>query len=321
MTVTYTSDVASSHKFGVFWKLLLRWKGSVYKMIWPEIIVFTVIFLSLSCIYRYALSDYYKEIFEQIALYCRSYVDSIPVTFVLGFYVSLVVTRWWGQFESLPWPDNLAILVSNSIQGRDVRTRMMRRTIVRYLLDTEKNLLEATIKDANGNIYWVPLVWAVSLIESARKECYIKNDLAVQVVTLAVYSFLVATIMGRQFLENQGNRNIGTIDIFIPIFTYLQILFYLGWLKVAESLFNPFGKDDEDFDVEGLVDRNMRISYLIADKMLDSHPELQQDKHWDEVFYKQALIRTPSKKDREEENETTINLLPKDDEADFVVSP
>ncbi|RXG71569.1 Bestrophin-2 [Armadillidium vulgare] len=382
MTVSYTKDVASSHNFGVFWKLLLRWKGSVVKMVWPELIVFTVIYLALSCVYRYALTDSSKVLFEQIALYCRSYVDSIPVTFVLGFYISLVVTRWWGQFESLPWPDNLAILVSNSVQGRDVRTRMMRRTIVRYanlafvltlrmispkmqkrfptfdhlitegyLLDTEKNLLEGTIKDANGNIYWVPLVWAVSLIESARKEYYIKNDLAVQVVlkeinifrgkcgsllsydrisiplvytqvvTIAVYSFLIATIMGRQFLENQGNTSIGTIDIYIPVFTYLQILFYLGWLKVAESLFNPFGKDDEDFDVDSLVDRNMRISYLIADKMLDSHPELQQDKHWDEVFYKQALIRTPSKKDREEENETTINLLSKDDETDFIVSP
>lgn len=58
------------------------------------------------------------RMFEQVAMYCRSYVNAIPVTFVLGFYVSLVVTRWWGQFQTLPWPDNLAILVSNSIQGR-----------------------------------------------------------------------------------------------------------------------------------------------------------------------------------------------------------
>ncbi|MCL4142026.1 UNVERIFIED_CONTAM: hypothetical protein GTU68_006158 [Idotea baltica] len=262
---------------------------------------------------------------------------------------------------------------------------MMRRTIVRYanlaftltlrmispkmqkkyptfdhlikeglLLDTEKNILEDTLQDADGNIYWVPLTWAVSLIESAREERYIKNDLAVQVVvneinkfrgncggllsydwisiplvytqvvTLAVYSFLIATVMGRQFLEEKGNTSTGTLDLYIPIFTYFQILFYLGWLKVAESLFNPFGKDDEDFDVEGLVDRNMRISYLIADKMMDSHPELHQDKHWDEVFYKQALIKNPCKKEKEkveEDNDESPTNEEKPDFENVVVSP
>ena len=42
--------------------------------------------------------------FENISLYCGHFADLIPVTFILGFYVSLVVTRWWGQFETIPWP-------------------------------------------------------------------------------------------------------------------------------------------------------------------------------------------------------------------------
>ena len=32
--------------------------------------------------------------------------------------------------------------------------------------------------------------------------------------------------------------------------------------------------------------------------MLDSHPELQHDLHWREVFYKQALIKTPDKEEK-----------------------
>lgn len=62
--------------------------------------------------------------------------------------------------------------------------------------------------------------------------------------------------------------------------------------------------------------------------MLDSHPELHHDKHWDEVFYKQALIRTPSKKDQEEKekkDDDPNDVSPEDkDKADFediVVSP
>ena len=31
--------------------------------------------------------------------------------FVLGFYVTLIVGRWWDQYKMLPWPDSLAIFV------------------------------------------------------------------------------------------------------------------------------------------------------------------------------------------------------------------
>ena len=33
------------------------------------------------------------------------------MTFVLGFYVTLIVGRWWDQYKMLPWPDSLAIFV------------------------------------------------------------------------------------------------------------------------------------------------------------------------------------------------------------------
>ena len=42
--------------------------------------------------------------FEKISLHCGHFADLIPVTFILGFYVSLVISRWWQQFESIPWP-------------------------------------------------------------------------------------------------------------------------------------------------------------------------------------------------------------------------
>ncbi len=41
-------------------------------------------------------------------MYCNNYADLIPITFVLGFYVSLVIQRWWEQFMAMPWPDSPA---------------------------------------------------------------------------------------------------------------------------------------------------------------------------------------------------------------------
>lgn len=43
------------------------------------------------------------------------------MSFVLGFYVSLIVKRWWEQYKLLPWPDTLALFISAAIPG-NVRT-------------------------------------------------------------------------------------------------------------------------------------------------------------------------------------------------------
>lgn len=56
--------------------------------------------------------------FEAISKYCAEYSDQIPLSFVLGFYVSIVMTRWWNQYTSIPWPDSMAVFVSANIHGQ-----------------------------------------------------------------------------------------------------------------------------------------------------------------------------------------------------------
>eukprot|EP00094_Tigriopus_californicus_P014137 TCALIF_13692-PA protein Name:"Similar to Best3 Bestrophin-3 (Mus musculus)" AED:0.06 eAED:0.06 QI:0/0.5/0.2/0.8/1/1/5/0/414 len=145
--------------------------------------------------------------------------------------------------------------------------------------------------------YWIPIIWAGSIVTRARKENRIKDDFSLkavieeldkyrskastlldydwitvplvytQVVTLAVYSFLLSTLMGRQFLDPTKKYTGHEVDLVVPVFTFLQFFFYMGWLKVAEALINPFGEDDDDFDMNWLIDRNLQVSYLIVDEM------------------------------------------------------
>ena len=162
--------------------------------------------------------------------------------------------------------------------------------------------------------YWVPLVWAGSVITRARKEQKIKDDFGMkmllekvdnfrghcgsllnydwvnvplvytQVVTLAVYTFLMSTLMGHQYLDPAKEYENFKVDLYFPIFTFLQFFFYMGWLKVAETLINPFGEDDDDFEMNWMIDRNLQVSYLIVDEMHMEHPELIRDHFWDNVF-------------------------------------
>ncbi|CAL8261627.1 unnamed protein product [Merluccius merluccius] len=340
MTVTYSRRVADAG-LGTFSRLLLRWKGSIYKLLYRELIIFTVLYYFFSSVYRFVLNEDQKRLFEKLSMYCDRYAELIPVSFVLGFYVTLVVSRWWGQFESVPWPDRLAALVGGHVRGIDETARLTRRTLMRYAnlsgaliyrsvstavykrFPTMEHLVQAGLMTTEElrhlealpsphNKFWVPCMWFVNLALRARTEGRINNDVALtailaelnslrtkcmklygydwislplvytQVVTVAVYSFFLACLIGRQFLDPAQGYPGHDLDFYLPVFTLLQFFFYVGWLKVAEQLINPFGEDDDDFETNWLVDRNLQVSLLSVDEMYDSLPAVEKDKYWNE---------------------------------------
>jgi len=363
MTVSYTHLSHTAGWVGGLTRLLLLWKGSLFKQIWPDFLVFFGLYFILSFIYRFILVEYEdsKVVYELFCVYCKKYCERIPITFLLGFYVTQVVSRWWSQFMSLPWPDTLARYIAVYMPGTDEKSRNYRRSVCRWVnlgnvlalrlvsykvmvrfptyehlvesgLATNKEMIQLKQMDNLVNnrhqISWFPFMWAQNLLRKARKEGLIANDwfthvlikevdnmanmngmlicygwisiplVYTQVVTLAVYTYFIACLFGRQYLlptqyKVEGNTYVPVsdfpevsrwtatktaatsniigyddtmADFYVPVFTILQYLFYMGWLKVAETLLNPFGEDDDDFDTYYLIDRNLQVSYIMSDE-------------------------------------------------------
>ena len=60
MTISYQRDVASSTAGG-FTRLLFKWKGSLYKLIYRELLLFLTAFILLSLVYRQLLTKHQKH--------------------------------------------------------------------------------------------------------------------------------------------------------------------------------------------------------------------------------------------------------------------
>lgn len=48
-----------------------------------------------------------------------------------------------------------------------------------------------------------------------------------------MYSYFLACLIGRQFLDPAQGYKDHDLDLCVPIFTLLQFFFYAGWLKVG----------------------------------------------------------------------------------------
>ncbi|KAI6191365.1 Bestrophin-like protein [Aphelenchoides bicaudatus] len=331
MTITYTLEV-SQVRFINLIKLLARWRGSVYKLMYKELLSFLLAYYTIAFTYRYVLNDIGKRRFETFCIYCKEFSSVVPVTFILGFYLSFVAGRWWSQYLSIPWPDKLAIEISAYVRYLNLiscLTFQYTSTIVKSRFPTTEHLVSAGImtneeKTALENtpsahgVWWIPAQWFAQLVMIARKEGRIHDDLHVktlidslgdyrgmagtvwsydwisvplsytQVVAIAVYSFFVSCLFGRQYLYldisvNSNNLTNYDMDFYFPIFTCFQFLFYVGWLKVAEAMICPFGEDDDDFNLNWIIDRNIQVGYLIVDQMYRSGPKPSKDSHWNDV--------------------------------------
>ena len=83
------------------WHNILKWFAFIVKSI------YIYIFKLSSSTYLYSLFIYIRG----------SVMIRTLLIFLIGFYVTQVVSRYWDQFMSLPWPDRIAFKLVSNIPG------------------------------------------------------------------------------------------------------------------------------------------------------------------------------------------------------------
>lgn len=159
--------------------------------------------------------------FEKVVVYCDTFINLIPLSFVLGFYVAYVAGRWWQQYMAIPWPDKIMHSVALYVTGNDEYGRMIRRTLMRYMnltlilvlrsissavkrrFPTHEHLVEAgfmttielemyqSVPSVEFNTYWIPCTWFINLLKETRKGSRITDSHGLQVIMEVFYLYLM----------------------------------------------------------------------------------------------------------------------------------
>ncbi|KHN86400.1 Uncharacterized protein Tcan_13617 [Toxocara canis] len=257
MTIHYAPSVANA-SYDRFAKVMFRWRGSLWKLIYIDVIGWCILYAAISVLYRVGLHGESKA---------------------------------------------LALIVTNYVRGKDERSIMFKRNIIRHMTlvqamvyrsisppvmrkyPTLESLVQAGYLEEHEaerfteNNFYQSVSWALALARQARDEGIIRSDPALQ-------------------------------DIF----------------RVAEALINPCGDDDEDFDFEWFLARNMRQATAIADEKNSEPPPLCWDKFWRdqkerEQNTKSTVKRTEAEYDRPVLQTLNICIAPSTkEEAESIIS-
>ncbi|KAL6730915.1 hypothetical protein Aduo_001836 [Ancylostoma duodenale] len=196
-------------------------------------------------------------------------------------------------------------MLSYVLVFRDISERIRRR------FPTYNHLVPALMTEAEKvrienedikRVYWMPIEWGVQLL----KKCYSRGQIDehhfailcqtitkyremehnllsfdwvnvplvyTQVVHICTLAYFGIICFASQPIREEGAK-MWISDFVIPGYAIYEFIFFVGWLKVAQVMLNPFGMDEDDFEIDWLVERNLQIGYSYMDAMFDKVPPL-----------------------------------------------
>ncbi|CAP36186.2 Protein CBG18813 [Caenorhabditis briggsae] len=292
MTVSYNLDVSSVSFFN-FFRVLFRWRGSVWKSIWSELMIWLIFYYMVMVTYRFALdSEKREEVRKYIENLHENLDNCVPLTFMLAFFVTVIVDRWKNIFANIGFIENTALAIATLVRGTEPETVLTRRTIIRYLVLSQVLVfrdislkvrrrfpnIDSIIKsgflqeheavileeiDCPYNKYWVPINWASAVLQKVFVEGKITAAPLFNAAWQEVKTF-------------RSNMAILCNFDWVPIpLAYPQVIFVAVRFYFFMCLFTRQHLDMMDKRTTGMA---------IVDSTYDKFPEMRPDKFAEPAF-------------------------------------
>uniref|UniRef100_A0A1I8H6U5 CCHC-type domain-containing protein n=1 Tax=Macrostomum lignano TaxID=282301 RepID=A0A1I8H6U5_9PLAT len=128
-------------------RYLLHWQVSVYSLVWTDVLLWIGLYTVVNVLYRHALDPNQQATFVRIVHSVGVWQSNVPVTFLLGFYVSTVVDRWWKAYLDIPTMSTPALRIESAVfNNQDPnKAERIRLTLSRYM-----------------NLAWLLYMWKIS---------------------------------------------------------------------------------------------------------------------------------------------------------------
>ncbi len=129
-----------------FWHLMMKWKGSVFKLIWHDLLIFVILYFLLGFIYRFVIFDYeiYREIFEVVCIYSSRLFR--PLSYHVFHRFSLNRVNFLGQQFFSGSMDCLIFYTNLLNQVRKSSPKSFRRINISLTLTTVNVIFQSRIK-------------------------------------------------------------------------------------------------------------------------------------------------------------------------------
>ncbi|VDK47326.1 unnamed protein product [Anisakis simplex] len=287
MTISYQLDVTHASALS-FFRLLFRWRASFWKDIFKELLVWCTMYFMIAFCYRshfimndaqrieaILIGNYVQGDDEQTKMMRRAMVRYMCLSQLLVYRdISVCVRK--------RFPTNQSIIQAG------------------FMLEHEEAKLESISLEYDK--YWVPINWSYTLFFEARRAKKIASDAMTnklcdemknfrqnlqmlcnydwvpipltypQVIMVAVYFYFIVCLVSRQFISSDsGSATAGNFEMIVPLMTIIQFVFFVGWMKAAEVLLNPMGEDDDDFETNFLLDKNLAVKFSLIVSKLTMH--------------------------------------------------
>uniref|UniRef100_A0A8R1HQI9 Bestrophin homolog n=1 Tax=Caenorhabditis japonica TaxID=281687 RepID=A0A8R1HQI9_CAEJA len=293
MSVNYSLDAATASAFAIF-IILFRLKGSLWKLIWREMLGWTVLIVFLYMVYVNLLKgSEYEPYYKLLIDMTKDVPTDGTLTFLLSYMTYNSLTRWQDTFKCLAWPENVAFLYKQYC-NKKAMTEHEAKCLNRSVARDEVNLLKSSRLNANSPHYWVPIDWIVVLIRSRYKSGrHAKDSIMTEVqyktfiteinklrgrtgdvlsydwvplplalfqsLTIFVYSTLIVNCFQMQGRIITSGKS-GFSELFVESMSTLPFsMLYLSFQRISQVIINPFGQDDDDFEVQYLIDRHIKV--------------------------------------------------------------